>query len=98
MVVVVADPILVASRRSGRLNAPDQSFGDQDTKGVVHGLHRDGTNFGPDDLGHAVSRNVGLARDCPQDGQSLRRDLNAVLAKELSRVGVHAKRIDQLLD
>ena len=98
MVVVVADPILEASRRSGGLNAPDEAFGDQDAEGVVHRLERDGTDLGPDDLGHAVGRDVGLTRYCPQDSQSLGRDLNAALAKEVCRVGGHAKRVDQLLD
>jgi len=35
MVVVVADAILESSRRTGRLNAPDELLGDQDTERVV---------------------------------------------------------------
>jgi hypothetical protein len=38
MVVVVADPVLEASRCPGGLNAPEEAFGDQDAEGVVHRL------------------------------------------------------------
>ena len=89
MVVVVADPILEASRRSGGLNAPDEIFGDQHAEGVVHRLKRYGTDLSPDDLGHRVGCDVGLTRYRPKDRQSLRRDLNAALTKKLSRIGVH---------
>jgi hypothetical protein len=81
MVVVVADPILEASRRSGGLNAPDETLGDQDGERVVHRLQRDSTNLGPDGLGHGVSRDVGLTRHRVQDSQSLGRHLNTVLSK-----------------
>ena len=86
MVVVVADPVLEASRRSGGLNAPDQALGDQDAEGVVHRLERDGTDLGPDSLSHGVGRDVGLARHRLQDRQSLGRDLDAVAPKQLSRI------------
>ena len=86
MVVVVADAIFEASRRSGGLNAPDQAFGDQHAEGVVHRLQRDGADLGPDDLGHAVGRDVRLTRDRPQHRQSLGRDLNAAFTKKRRRV------------
>ena len=70
MMVVVADAILEARRRPGGLNAPDEALGDQDAEGVVHRLERDGTDLGPDDLGHAVGRDVGLTRDRPQHRQT----------------------------
>ena len=98
MVVVVADTILEASRRSGGLNAPDKAFGDQDAEGVVHRLERDGTDLGPNGLGHGVSRDVGLTRDRPQDSQSLSGDLDTALPKEVGRISEHAVRIDQLID
>jgi hypothetical protein len=100
MVVVVADPILEASRRAGGLNAPDEAFGHQEAEGVVHRLERDGTDLGPDDLGHAIGRDVRLTRDRPQDGQSLGRDLNAAFSKtkEMGRVRAHVHTIDQNLD
>jgi hypothetical protein len=98
MVVVVADPILESGRRSGGPNAPDQALGDQNAEGVVHRLERDGTDLGPDDLGHGVGRDVGLTRYRPQDSQSLGRHLDAALPKEVGRVGGHSVRVDQFLD
>ena len=95
MVVVVADPILEASRRPGGLNAPDEAFGDQNPEGVVHRLERDGADLGADDLGHGVGCDVGLTRYRAQNGQSLGRDLNAALTKENSRVPDHAEMITQ---
>jgi len=89
MVVVVANPILEARRCPGWLNAPDETFGDQDAEGVVHRLERDGSDLGPDDFGHAVGRDVRLPGDRPQDSQSLGRDLNATLTKEVSRLKGH---------
>jgi hypothetical protein len=73
------------------LNAPDKTRRDQDAKRVVHRLQRDGTDRGPDGLGHGVGRDMGVTGHRPQDSQSLGRDLNTVLAKEISRVNRHAK-------
>jgi hypothetical protein len=98
MVVVVTNPILEASRRPGRLNAPDEAFGDQEAKGVVHRLQRDGADLAPDDLRHGIGRDVRLARYGPQDSQSLGRDLNTALTKEGCRVRWHARRVDQIFD
>jgi hypothetical protein len=90
MVVVVADPILEASRRAGGLNAPDKSPGDQHAESVVHRLERNGADLGPDGLGHGVGRYVGLTRYSPQDTQSLRRYLDSALPKDVSRIVGHA--------
>jgi hypothetical protein len=98
MVVVVTDAILEAGRRPSRLNAPDEALGDQDAEGVVHRLERDGPDLRPGDLGHLVSRDVRAACDCPQDSQSLGRDLDAVLPEEVSRVGGHTDTLDQIID
>ena len=98
MVMVVADPILEASRGSGGLNAPDQPLGDQDAEGVVHRLQRDGTDLGSYSLGHGIGRDVGLPRHRPQDSQTLSRHLDAALPKEVSRVSRHCGSIDQLFD
>jgi len=87
VMVVVADPILEASRRPGGLNAPDQAFGDQDAERVVHRLERDGADLSSDDVGHGVGCDMGLARDRPQDSQTLGCDLNAALAQEVCGVG-----------
>jgi hypothetical protein len=98
MVVVVADPILESGRRSGGLNAPDQALGDQNAEGVVHRLERDGTDLGPDDLGHGVGRDVGLTRYRLQDSQSLGRHLDTALPKEVGRGRGHAVMVDQLFE
>ena len=90
--------VLEASRGAGRLDAPDEAFGDEDAKGVVHRLERDGPDLGPDDIGHGVGRDVGLTRDGAQDGQALGRDLNAALTKEVCRVAITPDRLDQILE
>jgi hypothetical protein len=87
MVVVVPDAILEASRRSGGLNAPDQSLGNEHPESVVHGLQRDGTDRGPDGLGHGISRDVWLSRHRPKDGQTLSSNLDSVFSKTLG--GIH---------
>ena len=89
MVVVVADPILEPGRRAGGLDAADQAFGDQDVQRVVHRLERDGADLGPDDLGHPIGRDVGLAADRTKDRQALSGDLNAARAKERRLIRIH---------
>jgi hypothetical protein len=89
VVVIVADPILEASRRSSGLNAPDQSLGDKETQGVVNRLQGDGTDLDPDDLGHGVGRDVGLTGDRTQDRQPLGGDVNTPFTQEGRRIGNH---------
>jgi hypothetical protein len=55
VVVIAADPILEASRRSRGLDAPDQPRGGQKAQGVVYRLQGGGTNLGPDSLGDGVA-------------------------------------------
>jgi len=98
MVMVVADAILEAGRRAGRLNPPKEAFSDQNTERVVHRLQRDSPNLGPDHLGHAVGRDVGPGRYRPQDSQSLGRYLDTALPKEISRVSGHTVSVDQIVD
>jgi hypothetical protein len=97
MMVVIAYAIFEASRRSGGLNAPDESFGDQNAEGVVHRLERDSADLGSDRLGHAVGCHVRLTRDGTQHSQSLGSHLNAALPQELGRVS-HRNTISQLLE
>jgi hypothetical protein len=96
MMVVVADPILEACGGSSGLNAADKAFGGQHAEGVVYRLKRDGSNLGPDGLGHGVGRDVGLTRDRPQDSQSLGRHLNTALPKEVSRGRRHVGIVSNL--
>ena len=91
MVVVVADPILESRRCPGWLNAAEESFNNQDAERVVHRLERDGTDLGPNGIGHAVSCDVRPTRDGPQYSQPLSRYLNTVLPQEVCRVTHHAK-------
>jgi hypothetical protein len=80
------------------LNSSDETLLDQNTEGVVHGLSRDGTDFSLGDLGDAVGRDVGVSRHCPQHGQALGRNLDTVLAKEVSRAKGHSDRLHQNLE
>jgi hypothetical protein len=86
MVVVVANAILEASGCPGGLNAPEESFGDQDGESVVHRLERDRTDLTPHNPGHLVGRTVRPPRHRAKDRQSLGRDLNPALTKEISRI------------
>ena len=65
--MVIADAVLVPSRRSRRLNPPDETFGNQNAERVVHRLQRDGTDLGPDRFGHGIRRDVGLPGYGAQD-------------------------------
>jgi hypothetical protein len=99
MMVVVADAILEARRGPERLNAPEQTLFDEHAEGVVDGLAGDGADLGPHHFGHGIGRDVGLGRYGSQDGQSLGRDLDTVLAEKIDRVGGHCRRrLDQSLD
>ena len=91
MVMVVADAILEARRRSRGLNAPDQPFGDQNAERVVDRLERDGTDLGAHSLGHSVGGDVRLTRYSPQNRQPLGSDLNSALPKEVCRVSRHTE-------
>ena len=93
MMVVVVDPVLEPGWRSGRLDAPDEPLPGQHAERVVHRLQRDGADFGSHRLRNRVGGDVRMTRDRAQDGEPLRRDLNAMLAKKAGRVGRHAEQI-----
>jgi hypothetical protein len=97
MVMVVADAIFESRRRPRGLDAPDEPSGDHDPQRVIHRLKRDRADLASDDFGHSVGRDVGLPRDGPEHGQSLRGDLDSAFAKELGRIG-HAESVSQLLE
>ncbi len=87
---------LSPTRSSNRAGDPagwmrlSETRGDQDVEGVVDRLERDGPEFGPDDFGRLVGRDVGPTGNGPHDGQSLGRDPNAALTKEVCRSCAHA--------
>lgn len=89
MVVIVADAILEARRRTGWLDAPNQAFIGQDGEGVIHRLERNRTDLSPDSHGNIICRDVRLTRNRAPDRQSLRGDLNPALTKKFGRVSEH---------
>ena len=89
MVVVVANASFEPRGRTGRLNAPEQPLGREDTERVIHRLDRDGADLGPDGVGDRIGSDVRLSGDGAQDGQPLGRHLNSALPEELSRIGCH---------
>jgi hypothetical protein len=91
VVVVVTDTILVEGRRSGGLDATDESLLDQDPKGIVHRLSGDGADLGANVLGDVVGRAVGPTRHRPQHGQALGRDLDTMFAKEVGWISSHLR-------
>jgi hypothetical protein len=98
MVMVVADAILEQSRRTGRLNAPDEPLGDQEAERVVDRLKRDGADLSPDNLRDRVRRDVRLTRHRTENSEPLSRHLNAALAKAAGSVSDHLNRLDHNLD
>jgi hypothetical protein len=89
MVVIVADAILEARRRTGRLDAPNEAFIGQEGEGVIHRLERNRTDLGPGGHCHVVCRDVGLTRHRAPNRQSLRGDLNPALTKKFGQVPHH---------
>lgn len=86
MMVVVGHAILEQGGRPGRLNAPDEPLIDEDGQRVVDGLQRDDADLGPDDARQRVRGGVGMTRYGAQDGDPLRRYLDAALPEEFSRM------------
>jgi hypothetical protein len=82
VVVVVADAVLEAGRRSGRLNAPEETFVSEGPEGVVHRLTRDGAQFGPDDSVDVVRGAMRSIRHGLQDSETLGSDLHTVVTKQ----------------
>jgi len=87
VVVVVPDTCLVASRRPGRLDAPDETLLAEQVEGVVDGLTRDGAQLCVHDAGDVVGAAVGPLGDGPQHGDALGGDLDATGSQQLSRFG-----------
>jgi len=86
MVVIVTHPILVAGRRTGRLDAPDKALVGQQPEGIVYRLSGDGTDLGPHRLSDVVRGAVRSIGHGAQDGQTLGRDLDTVLSKKVGSI------------
>ena len=84
--VVVGHAILEEGGRAGGLDAPDEPLLDEDGQRVVDGLQRNGADFGPDDGCERIRGDVRMARHRAQDGDPLRRDLDAALPQKFRRV------------
>jgi len=61
-------------------------------------LKRYGPDRRADNLGHRIGSGMRIARDGAQDGQALRRDLNATLSKQVGRGGSHLGMLDHILE
>ena len=75
MMVIVANPIFVASRRTNRLNSPDETIVGESTESVVDRLAGDRADLVSHDLGQFFGRSVRPTGDGLHDGQALGRDL-----------------------
>ena len=84
--MVVAHAIFEAGWESGRLNASQDAFGNQEAERVVDGLERDRANLCSDDLGDCVGRDMRLTRHRAENRQPLGRHLNTELTKKIDRV------------
>jgi hypothetical protein len=98
VVVIVANAIFEARRRTRRLYPPNQILAGEHRERVVHRLEGDGPDLGPDDLRDTVRGDVGLAGDGSQHRQPLRRHLDAALSKQVCRIDYHLDRLDQILE
>jgi hypothetical protein len=90
MMVIVADAIFETGGRPHWLDAPQEPLLGQQAEGVVDRLAGDGADLGSHHFSHAVGGDVRLPSDSTQDGQTLGRDLDAVLTKKIGLVGRHA--------
>jgi hypothetical protein len=91
MVVIIADAVFIASRRTGRLNPADEALLGQHAEGVVHRLARDRAEFGADHVGNIIRRRVRPCGYRANHGQPLGGDLEAFLTQKLGRVAGHAR-------
>ena len=82
VVVVIADPALVATRRARRLDPADQVLVDEDAERVIDRLPRDGAELGAHDVAQLVGCGMWVLRNGAHDRESLSGDLDAVLAQE----------------
>jgi hypothetical protein len=91
MVVVVVGAVLVASRRSCRLDTSDQALVGEYPECVVYRLSRNCPYLGPYDLLDVFRSAVRSAGYRPHHRQSLRRDLDLVLSQELDWITANAR-------
>ena len=81
VMMIVTHAILVAGRRSGRLDPADEVLVGQDAESVVHRLAGDRTNDQPNIAGQLVGGGVRAVRHRSHDGEPLSGHLHPVLAQ-----------------
>ncbi len=82
VMVIVANSILEACRRTGRLNRSDDVVLGQHGQRVVDRLARYRSDLSPNGFGNLVGAPVWLSRYGSQHGQALRRHLKSVFSQE----------------
>ena len=86
VVMIVVDPVLIAARRMGRLNAPYEAIFGQNAQGVVYRLARDRTDLSPHQVLDLVRRAVRAVGHRSQDSQTLSRHLDTAFTEQAGRV------------
>jgi hypothetical protein len=78
VVVVVSDAVLVQRRGADRLNAPNETFVDEQAERVIDRLARDRSDVGFGGFGDVFGRAVGLVSDGAKYRKPLRGDVESV--------------------
>jgi len=86
VVMVVADAVFEAGGGVGGLDATEDTFIREHVQDVVDGLTGDGAELGPDRLGELIGGRVGMSGDGAQDGDTLGRDREVMVAQGGFRV------------
>ncbi len=84
--MVVADAVFVERGGVGGLDATEDAFIREHVQHVVDGLTGDGAEFGPDRLGELIGGRVGMSGNGAQDGDTLGRDREVMVAQGGFRV------------
>ncbi len=93
--MVVTRAGFVTRRGTRRLDAAQQAEVTDRVQGVVDGLARDRADLVAHRVYHLVSGDVWPRANDPQNGEALRRDVDALLAESLRSVHVHASIISE---
>jgi len=89
MVMIVANTIFVESRRASWLDAPDESIFGQHSERVVNCLTGNGTDLSAYFGGQEIRSGMRSGGYRPKNGNTLRRDLYSMFAKNFGWVIIH---------
>lgn len=81
VMMVVADAVFKAGGRVSRLNPTDDAFVGEDVQHIIDRLPGDRAEFGADLHGELIGGRMGMAGDGTQDGDTLGRDREFMLAQ-----------------